>query len=1487
MSSRTVAPTASRRSNFRRPLGAAAVVGVALSALVSPTASAIDPPDATVFVSEIHYDNAGTDVGEAIEIFGPAGTALDDWSVVLYNGSNGTEYSTTDLSGSIPDLADGLGVVTIDFPSNGIQNGSPDGIALVDATGSVAQFISYEGSLTAADGPASGQTSTDIGVSEPGTTAIGDSLQLVGSGPTRSGYTWADPQPSTFGALNGEGGGDPGGGPVDGVGVTEFHYDNDGGDVGEAIEISGPAGTDLEGWLIEAYNGNGGTVYNSQVLTGVIPDEDAGLGALSFAFSGLQNGAPDGFALSAPDGTVVDFLSYEGTLTGVGGAADGLDSTDVGVAETSSTPVGESLQLIDGVWTGPAVNSFGMLNGGGVIEPPVGSCEDAPAVTLISEIQGAGAESPCVDEVVVIEGIVVGDFQDGDAGVNGDLNGFFVQEEDADADADPLTSEGIYVFNGSDPLVDVAIGDLVRVEGEVSEFFDMTQIESFTGVTVVSSGNPAPTAAVGVLPVTSVDDFEAFEGMSVTFPQDLVISEYFNFDRFGEIVLTSQRNLTPTAEVEPGPDAIAEAENYLLDRITLDDGRSSQNPDPAIHPNGSEFDLTNLFRGGDTVGNVTGVLNYSFDLYRVQPTQGADYTSANPRTAAPDPVGGRLQVATFNVLNYFTTLDDAGPICGPAGDQDCRGADDATELTRQRDKIISAITAIDADVVGLIEIENNATDGPTADLVAGLNDVAGAGTYDYVVTGAIGTDAIRVAIVYKPASVTPSGAFAVLDSSVDPRFDDTKSRPVLAQTFVENATGSAFTVAVNHFKSKGSSCDDIGDPNDGQGGGNCNGTRTLAAEALVDWLATDPTGSGDADVLIVGDLNSYDKEDPIDALLAGGYSDLILDSLGESAYSYVFDGQFGYLDYQLASASMTPQVTGTTVWHINADEPDAIDYDTSFKQDAQDAIYAPDAFRSSDHDPVIVGLDLDVAAPATARDLKEMARDDLAAALPTGSWWSDFVIDRAIIAIDRSLQSSYWLDDSALDPKLGWRVFVNEAVAVSWLSAVHGSAQDDAQAAIDKLIAADDLLANDALSIAIATGGDERDIDRAETELERAAEDIERERFDRAIIHYLQAWSWSIRAIDDARFATYNASLNRSNAGDLIREVSIPGSAQPAAIAEVIQRNRPEVVLVNEFDYDEGGIAAARFQQNYLSVSQNGADPIEYPYRYTAPSNTGVDSGVDLDNSGSVGGPGDAFGFGFFPGQFGMVVYSMHPIDVGEVRTFQNFLWKDMPGALLPDDPATAEPADWYSSDELDVFRLSSKSHWDVPIWVGDRKVHFLVSHPTPPVFDGPEDRNGTRNFDEIRFWADYVAGGHTASYIYDDAGSFGGLSRNDRFVIAGDQNSDPFDGDSIPGAIQQLLDSPKVNTSVTPSSSGGTEQAALQGGANASHLSDPAFDTADFSDSSPGNLRADYVLPSRTLRITAAGVFWPSSGDPLFSLVGNFPFPSSDHRLVWVDVVV
>jgi hypothetical protein len=365
------------------------------------------------------------------------------------------------------------------------------------------------------------------------------------------------------------------------------------------------------------------------------------------------------------------------------------------------------------------------------------------------------------------------------------------------------------------------------------------------------------------------------------------------------------------------------------------------------------------------------------------------------------------------------------------------------------------------------------------------------------------------------------------------------------------------------------------------------------------------------------------------------------------------------------------------------------------------------------------------------------------------------------------------------------------------------------------------------------------------------------------------------------RVATFNASLNRFDEGGLVADLSTPDDAQAQRIAEIIQRVRPDVLLLNEFDFDPDGEAAALFQANYLDVSQNGADPVAYPYRFVDDVNTGVDSGLDLDNDGQVGGPGDAFGFGFFPGQFGMLVLSRFPILADDVRTFQTFLWADMPGALLPPG--------WYTDEELDQVRLSSKDHWDVPIDVGgSRPLHLLASHPTPPVFDDPVlDQNGRRNHDEIRFWADYVLPSRSA-YIYDDAGTSGGLPPGDPFVVAGDQNADPLDGDSTDDAIAQLLDHRKIRDP-QPASAGAAEDADRDGGANLEHDGDPALDTADFGDDDPGNLRADYVLPSQRLRIVDSGVFWTVSADPLFRLVGDDQAGtlSSDHRLVWVDLTV
>jgi hypothetical protein len=377
------------------------------------------------------------------------------------------------------------------------------------------------------------------------------------------------------------------------------------------------------------------------------------------------------------------------------------------------------------------------------------------------------------------------------------------------------------------------------------------------------------------------------------------------------------------------------------------------------------------------------------------------------------------------------------------------------------------------------------------------------------------------------------------------------------------------------------------------------------------------------------------------------------------------------------------------------------------------------------------------------------------------------------------------------------------------------------------------------------------------------------------------------QATSGLRVATYNASLNRATEGELVADLESGTDAQAAAIAEVLQITRPDVVLLNEFDHDDEGRAADLFRELYLEVPQHGEQPIGYPYVYSAPVNTGEPSGLDLNNDGEIGGPDDAYGFGLFPGQYGMVVLSRYPIRTDKVRTFQEFLWKDMPDALLPDDLATPEPADWFSPAELEEVRLSSKSHWDIPVRVWGSTVHVLAAHPTPPTFDGPEDKNGRRNHDEIRFWADYVSGGRDARYIYDDAGRRGGLPSGQRFVVVGDYNADPVDGDSVDGAIDQLLGHERVHDPL-PSSSGAEEAAATQRGANVGHRGDPALDTADFADEpAPGNLRVDYVLPSVNLITAGSGVFWPAADEPGSELTGQYPFPTSDHRLVWADVRV
>jgi len=365
------------------------------------------------------------------------------------------------------------------------------------------------------------------------------------------------------------------------------------------------------------------------------------------------------------------------------------------------------------------------------------------------------------------------------------------------------------------------------------------------------------------------------------------------------------------------------------------------------------------------------------------------------------------------------------------------------------------------------------------------------------------------------------------------------------------------------------------------------------------------------------------------------------------------------------------------------------------------------------------------------------------------------------------------------------------------------------------------------------------------------------------------------------RFATFNVSMNRGSSGELLAELQAGESEQIKKVAAGIRIVRPDIILLNEFDYcgDQAATAIAAFQENFLAAKEiYGTKPITYKYHFVANVNTGLPSGLDLDGNGKTTDPGDAYGFGRYPGQYGMVVLSRFPISA-DTRTFQTFLWKDMPRAMLPQKAKSGDKLEsYYSSDILDKFRLSSKSHWDLIIATPTREVHFLVSHPTPPVFDGPEDKNGTRNHDEIRFWADYISGDNS-QYIYDDNGRRGGLANSQSFVIAGDMNADPIDGDSTKKAMLQLLNHRRIRNPLA-ASDGAVEASKLQGKINTLHQGKPKFDTGDFSDRSPGNLRVDYVLPSRDLHIVNAGVFWPRKDQPAAALLD-----ASDHRLVWLDI--
>ena len=703
--------------------------------------------------------------------------------------------------------------------------------------------------------------------------------------------------------------------------------------------------------------------------------------SLDYWINSTSYEADDAFTVTLLDGNKsVDVLTFGESGLEENASADdrgiGWRNLSVDLEALLEDGLGETLTLTVGVDTNSGAETvfidnvtfaYGAQDTGG----------GAGGVIPIHEVQGSGDASALVGQTVTIEGVVVGDFQyEDDVGTggsasdalldadDGDLGGFYVQEEADDVDSDPATSEGLFVYAPGLDAGSVSVGDRVRVTGQVTEYETsggaaLTQLADVSDVRVVGTAELPPPVEI-TLPLASRGALESLEGMRVTLPQVLVISEIYNYDRFGEIVLSlplpegESRAYTPTSYLDPDTqqDAVSEAEEAAAQRrITLDDGRSAQNAFPARHPNGEPLGENNLFRAGDTLANIVGVLDDSFGGYRVQPTGAADYTQRNPRPDAPEAVGGSLRVASFNLLNFFTTLTGS-EVCGANQNLGCRGADTEEEFERQRAKIIEALLGLDADVVGLVELENTPGADPLGSLTAGLNARLGADTYRAVDTGTLGTDAIRVGILYKTDAVVPVGETATLSEPASVFVGPGTSRVPLAQSFVTQM-GSALTVVVNHFKSKG--CGGAEGANRDRGQGCYNARRTEAAEATAAWLGTDPTGVTDADVLFVGDLNAYDEESPIDALKAAGYTDLVEMYQGEFAYSYVFDGLFGYLDYALANSPLLPQVTGSTEWHINADEPDIWDYDTSYNNPVY---YQANPYRTSDHDPVLVGLDL-------------------------------------------------------------------------------------------------------------------------------------------------------------------------------------------------------------------------------------------------------------------------------------------------------------------------------------------------------------------------------------------------------------------------------------------------------------------------------------------------------------------------------------------------
>ena len=767
-----------------------------------------------------------------------------------------------------------------------------------------------------------------------------------------------------------------------GLVINEFVFNHTGTDTHEFVELYGAASTDYSSLTIVEIEGDGsgsgaiddgtfdvgttdsmgywttgfqenlwenGTVtlllvtnYSGEVGVDLDPDDDCVLDSTPWDSVVDDIAVNDGGSDDCTYAGTVLSGGFDGDSYTPGGASRIPNGTDTNAAAdwTRNDYDGAGLPGFSGSPAeGEAYNTPGAENS--LVPPPQEVCGDP--YTPIYEIQGDGDESAIIGDLVSTEGVVTGDFQD-----STQLRGFFIQ--DPAGDGDPATSDGVFVyFNASD----YSVGDAVRITGTVSEYYGKTQISEVSNSLLCDTGQVvAPTTAS--MPVVDLEDWEPLEGMLITFPQPLYSSDTYDTHRFGEVVISANsRQFTATDFMPPGPAAGDSDGNNISDindpgRLILDDGSNSQFPDtvPYLAADGT-------LRAGDTVTGLTGNLDYAYSVYRLQPTESVTFERLNLREAVPGDVGsipGVIKVASFNTLNYWTTIDD--------GENDARGADSEVELERQKAKSVAAILDLGADIVGLQELENNG-DVAVAHLVDALNEATAPGTWAFVPepAGVAGTNAIKVGIIYQTAKATPIGDSL---ADADPIYD----RPPVAQTF--NAGGEIFTVVSNHFKSKG--CYDLvgdEDPNRDMGDGqSCyNYKRTQQAQALLAFTDELKALSGDDDLVVVGDYNSYAMEDPIVTLeteLVNPTDDFLS---SEDSYSYVFYGQAGQLDYIFTSEELAPRVTGLDIWHVNADEPRVLDYNDEVIDPAEyygdfshDYLYVADQYRSSDHDPILVGF---------------------------------------------------------------------------------------------------------------------------------------------------------------------------------------------------------------------------------------------------------------------------------------------------------------------------------------------------------------------------------------------------------------------------------------------------------------------------------------------------------------------------------------------------